>query len=87
MGQQPGRADSPAYAAHARVKKGARVEIVAQDGRLTITPLAPYAPRLDVLLKRISRKNLHAAVETGPATGNEGWARMERFQKYCGRGR
>jgi antitoxin MazE len=63
-----------AYAAHARVKKGARVEIVAQDGRLTITPLTPSAPRLDVLLKRISRKNLHAAAATGPAAGNEGWA-------------
>ncbi len=62
-----------AYAAHARVRKGAKVEIVAQDGRLTITPMSPSAPRLDALLRKVSPDNLHAAIDTGPAVGREAW--------------
>jgi antitoxin MazE len=63
-----------AYAAHARVRKGAKVEIVAHDGRLTITPVAPSAPRLDDLLNKITQENLPAPIDTGPAVGREGWA-------------
>ena len=63
-----------AYAAHARVRKGAKVEIVAQDGRLTITPVTPSAPRLDSLLRKVSPDNLHASAETGPAAGRELWS-------------
>ena len=62
-----------AYAAHARLRRGAKVEIAARDGRLVVTATGPAAPRLDALLAGITAKNLHRATETGAPVGREVW--------------
>ncbi len=61
-----------AVAREAAVSEGKEVEIKVDAGRIVITPL-DAAPRysLDELLARITKENLHGAIGTGPAVGNE----------------
>lgn len=62
-----------AYASHARLKRGSKVEIAARDGRLVVTAATAAAPRLDSLLAGITAKNLHRAIDTGAPAGREAW--------------
>jgi len=55
------------------IEAGVRVEIVVRGGRLILKPLRPASYRLDDLLRRVTRANLHREVDTGAATGREAW--------------
>jgi antitoxin MazE len=61
-----------AMAEEAGVKAGSDVELVVDRGRLVIRPAQP-AFRLEDLLSKITRKNLHEPVSTGDAVGREVW--------------
>lgn len=62
-----------AYASHARLKRGTKVELAARDGRLVVTAAGATTPRLDTLLAGITAKNLHRAIDTGARVGREVW--------------
>jgi antitoxin MazE len=49
------------------------VEVREEKGRIVIEPVRRKAYALDDLLKGITAKNLHAAVDFGPPEGNEVW--------------
>ncbi len=49
------------------------VELSLCDGKLVITPAAKPAISLDDLLAKVTKKNLHGEVDTGPARGGEAW--------------
>jgi antitoxin MazE len=49
------------------------VEISLSAGKLVVTPVAHPKPRLDQMLVKINKDNLHHEVDTGPAVGNEIW--------------
>ena len=49
------------------------VEIQAESGRLTITPIQKVRYRLDDLLAQMTPENLHGEFQTGKATGAEIW--------------
>lgn len=49
------------------------VELTEEDGRIVIEPERTAAFSLKELLAGINSRNLHEAVETGPAVGRETW--------------
>jgi len=61
------------FAAEAQVEEGATVDLSVVNGRLLVRPLRVRKYSLNVLLRRVSRRNLHGAVSTGRAVGRETW--------------
>lgn len=49
------------------------VEVRAEKGRIVIEPVRPKEYELEGLLKGITTKNLHDAVDFGPPKGKEVW--------------
>ena len=50
----------------------AAVEMKVDDGKLVIQR-TDEAPTLESLLAKVTKDNLHAAMDTGEAVGNEAW--------------
>ncbi len=61
------------FAAELGIEDGATVELTVANGRLVLTPVTGRRYTLRQLLRRVTRRNKHAAVETGPAVGREVW--------------
>jgi len=62
-----------AFAEELGLADGSPVELSLTDAGLLLTPAGPAVPRLGDLLARVTRRNLHGEVDTGPAVGREGW--------------
>lgn len=62
-----------AFAKHARIQPGSRVDVSEVKGKLVITPLEDAEPTLELLLAGITPENIHHEVATGKAVGNEAW--------------
>jgi len=61
------------FAHEAQVEAGAAVDLSVENGRLLIRPLRVRKYSLNVLLRKITRRNLHGEVSTGRAVGRESW--------------
>ena len=61
------------FAREAHLQQNSAVDLAVVEGRLVVTPVAEAAISLAVLLAGVTDENLHAEVETGPATGAEAW--------------
>ncbi len=61
------------FAAELGIEDGATVELTVANGRLVLTPVTGRRYTLRQLLRHVTRRNTHAAVETGPAVGREVW--------------
>ena len=61
------------FAAEAQVEEGTAVDLSVENGRLLVRPLRVRKYSLNVLLRRVSRRNLHGGVSTGRAVGREAW--------------
>jgi antitoxin MazE len=57
----------------ARVREGTTVTLAVNHGRLVVAPLETRGYELEALLAGVTRKNLHAAVDTGDPVGRERW--------------
>ena len=69
--------------------KGCVVDLSVRDGKLVIDPARKQKYRLEDLLKRVSKSNLHSEVDTGHAVGRDGWD-SQRCRAQClkvGKGR
>lgn len=62
-----------AIAEDAGVRVGTVLDVAVSRGRVVATPVAPAAVKLQELLRRVTRRNIHGEVETGPPTGHEVW--------------
>ena len=62
-----------AFAAEARLKQGAVVDLAVVDGKVILNPDSPPNYCLDELLGGVSKQNIHSQVDTGPAVGREVW--------------
>jgi antitoxin MazE len=62
-----------AVARDTHLENGSIVNLAVRQGKVVIEPAKKEKYRLDDLLKGVSKKNLHASVETGPAAGQEVW--------------
>jgi antitoxin MazE len=60
------------FAEGAGLRPAAEVELLLENGALRLTP-ARRRWGLRRLLSRVTKQNLHAEVETGPAVGREVW--------------
>ena len=60
-------------AAEVGLKNNSPVELSLCEGKLIITPSVTPAVSLDDLLAKVTKKNLHGEVDTGPARGAEVW--------------
>jgi antitoxin MazE len=49
------------------------VDVREEAGRIVIEPLRQKTYELDILLKAITSKNQHGAIDFGPAFGKEAW--------------
>ena len=61
------------FAAEAQVEEGATVDLSVENGRLLVRPLRVRKYSLTVLLRKVSRRNLHGEISTGRAAGREAW--------------
>jgi antitoxin MazE len=55
------------------VREGTIVDVSVSDGRLVAAPFRAPKPRLKDLLDKVTRRNVHAEVDTGRAVGREVW--------------
>ena len=62
-----------AVARDTHLENGSVVSLAVRQGKVVIEPARKTKYRLDDLLKGVSKKNLHASVDTGPAVGREVW--------------
>ncbi len=60
-------------AIEAGLKDDSPVELSLQEGKLIIAPVIKSSVSLDDLLAKVTKKNLHGEVDTGPALGREVW--------------
>lgn len=61
------------FAAETHLKQDSPVEVSVVDGKLVIEPIAQPELRLEDLLARVTERNLHGEVDSGPALGKEAW--------------
>jgi antitoxin MazE len=61
------------FAEEARVQAGSPVEITVRDGVLMVRPALRGKYTLRGLLKKVTRRNVHNEVSSGPPTGRESW--------------
>lgn len=62
-----------AFVKEAHVAYGTQVDLSVDDGKIVIDPHAEPEYRLEDLLKKVTKRNLHAEVDTGEAVGREVW--------------
>jgi antitoxin MazE len=62
-----------AFAKHARIQPGSRVDVSEVKGKLVITILETDEPTLEMLLAEVTPENIHHEISTGKAVGNEAW--------------
>ncbi len=62
-----------AFVKEAHVAYGTQVDLSVDDGKIVIDPHAEPEYRLEDLLKEVTKRNLHAEVDTGEAVGREVW--------------
>ena len=57
----------------AEVKEGTVLNLAVSEGRVVATPVEKRKQSLKQLLAKITRKNLHAEIDSGPSVGREIW--------------
>jgi antitoxin MazE len=62
-----------AFVEEAHVAYGTSVDLSVDDGKIVIDPRAEPEYRLEDLLKGVTKRNIHAEVDTGEAVGREVW--------------
>lgn len=61
-----------AFADGAGLGPSTEVDVSLENGELRVVPVRPRW-RLEELLPRMTKRNVHAEVETGPVRGREAW--------------
>jgi antitoxin MazE len=61
------------FAADSKIEEGSIVDMSLVKGKLVIEPIYEPTYTLDELLAGITKKNIHAEVDTGRSVGKEVW--------------
>jgi len=61
------------FAEEVGLRDDSPVDLRLSQGRLVLEPSAPRPPSLEKLLGKVSKANLHAEFDSGPAQGREAW--------------
>jgi antitoxin MazE len=62
-----------AVARDTQLQSGSVVNLTVREGKMLVEPVRRTTYSLGELLKGVSKKNLHASIDTGPAVGRETW--------------
>jgi antitoxin MazE len=62
-----------AFARQTNVKKGSRVRLVVEKGRMVVTPIAREKVTLKSLLAKVTPENIHPETDSGKPVGKEIW--------------
>ncbi len=62
-----------AFAQQTKVKRGSRVRLAVEKGRLVVTPTTPEKISLKSLLAKVTPENIHPETDWGPPVGKEIW--------------
>ncbi len=62
-----------ALARKARIEKGTRVEVEVRGRQIVVTPISKPVYRLEDLVRKITKKNRHPAIDAGAPRGQEVW--------------
>jgi antitoxin MazE len=57
----------------AEVREGTLLNLAVSEGKVVATPVERKKHSLKQLLAKVTRKNLHAEVDSGPSVGREIW--------------
>lgn len=57
----------------AELREGVKVQIATKQGRLVVEPIRSKKYKLQALLARVTKENLHSEVTTGKPVGKEAW--------------
>jgi antitoxin MazE len=61
------------FATEAGIDKDSPVDIVVEDRKIVLQAVHDDVPSLEDLVSRITKRNRHAEVRTGPPVGKEVW--------------
>ncbi len=61
------------FAEDTAVREGTTLDLSVSDGRIVAIPIRRRKVRLKQLLDKITDRNLHTEVDTGPRVGRESW--------------
>lgn len=61
------------FAAEVGVEAGSEVDLSVRSGELHVRALQQRRLSLAALLRKVTRKNLHAEIESGDPVGREAW--------------
>lgn len=61
------------FAVESNVKQGTVVEMTLEKGKIVVTPVEEPEFTLEDLLSKVTKRNLHKAIETGEPVGKEVW--------------
>jgi antitoxin MazE len=61
------------FAEEAEVKAGTVMDLSLARGRLVAVPVAKRKPTLGQLLRKVTKRNVHAEIDSGVAVGREAW--------------
>lgn len=61
------------FAEDVGVGEGTVVDVSVSKGRLVAAPVTPRRVRLNDLLRRVTKRNLHGETGTGHPVGREAW--------------
>ena len=61
------------FSQEANIAYGAPVTLEIDDGRIIITPSVTPEYELNDLLNKITKKNIHTAIDEGISVGKEAW--------------
>ena len=62
-----------AFARQTKVKKGSRIQLTVEKGRLLITPVVSKEISLESLLAKVTPENIHPETDWGKPVGKEIW--------------
>ena len=61
------------FAVESKVAQGSVVEVSLEQGKIVVAPITELDFTLDDLLAKVTKRNLHEAVDTGSSLGKEAW--------------
>ena len=61
------------FAEDIAVREGTTLDLSVSEGRIVATPIRRKKVRLTQLLDKITDRNLHTEVDTGPRVARESW--------------
>lgn len=62
-----------AFAAEAKLHKGAVVDVSEEGGKIILTPVKKEKITLKSLLSAVTKENIHGEISTGKRVGKEIW--------------